>query len=65
MPIALPAAIAHGAVNGMASVGIFFLRGTPEPFLGPYPVGIVGGFGFIVIGILCYLNIEKAKPLQF
>ena len=65
MESALPAAIAHGAVNGMAAVGIFFLKGTPEPFLGPYPVGIVGGFGFIVIGILCYLNIEKAKPLQF
>lgn len=59
---ALPAAIAHGALNGMAAIGVFFLNGTPEPFLGPYPVGILGGFGFIIVGILSYLKIEKANP---
>lgn len=57
---AIPAAIAHGALNGFASIGIFFLKDSPAPFLGPYPTGLIGGIGFIVVGFLCFRQIEKA-----
>jgi membrane protease YdiL (CAAX protease family) len=57
---AIPSAIAHGALNGFASIGIFFLKDSPAPFLGPYPTGIIGGIGFIVVGFLCFRQIEKA-----
>ncbi len=59
---AIPAAIAHGALNGFASIGVFFLKNGPDPLVGPYATGIIGGIGFIIVGILCYRQIDYADP---
>ena len=45
----IPAVIAHGALNGFASVAIYFTDGKSiNPFVGPAPTGILGGSAFIV-----------------
>lgn len=43
-----PAAIAHGAINAVAAVGVLFVAGQPNPLLGPTPLGLVGGVGWTV-----------------
>ena len=50
----LPAAIAHGSLNGFASIGIYFLTGTDvyNPFVGPAPTGIIGGSVFILTAVI-------------
>ncbi|MDR1001952.1 MAG: CPBP family intramembrane metalloprotease [Oscillospiraceae bacterium] len=52
---AIPAAIAHGALNGMAAAGVIFNRGNVRIFQGPLPVGYLGGAAFIVAGAVCFL----------
>jgi membrane protease YdiL (CAAX protease family) len=49
------AVIAHGALNGIASLGLIFIKGTPDPLLGPAPVGIIGGLGLTLTAILLLL----------
>ncbi|MFP3897021.1 MAG: CPBP family intramembrane glutamic endopeptidase [Anaerolineales bacterium] len=50
-----PAVIGHAAVNGMANLGTIFVRGEPNPLLGPLPVGLIGGIGFTVVALLLLL----------
>lgn len=50
----LPAAIAHGSLNGFAAISLIFTKGDTSPFIGPLPVGLIGGIGFIVVGIICF-----------
>jgi membrane protease YdiL (CAAX protease family) len=50
-----PAVIGHAALNGMASLGVVFVRGKPNPLLGPLPVGLVGGLGFATVGLVLLL----------
>ncbi len=57
----MPAAIAHGSLNGMAGISVFFTLGTPSPFIGPLPVGIIGGFGLIIVGVLCFVWAGEKK----
>ena len=56
----VPAAIAHGALNGFASIGLIFIKNAPSVFVGPFPTGIIGGIGFVIVGIWCWLKIDKA-----
>ena len=56
-----PAALGHGAVNAISGVGIAFVRGSPNPLLGPLPVGLVGGLPWLVVAI--YL-LYRTTPLQ-
>lgn len=59
-----PAVIAHGALNGIASLGLILVQGEPDPLLGPTPVGIIGGLGMIVFALLLLLRPEALKPAQ-
>ncbi|MBU9729136.1 CPBP family intramembrane glutamic endopeptidase [Diplocloster modestus] len=64
----LPAAIAHGSLNGFASIGIYFLTGSDvyNPFIGPAPTGIIGGSAFIltaVILVVIMMRHEKKNRL--
>ena len=57
---AIPAAIAHGMINGFSSVSTLFLATNKvNPFIGPTAVGIIGGMGFIITGIVCFILIKK------
>lgn len=50
----LPAAIAHGSLNGFAAAGMTFTFSAANinPFIGPAPTGIIGGSGFLVTAII-------------
>jgi membrane protease YdiL (CAAX protease family) len=37
-----PAVIGHAAINGISSVSALFVQGSPNPLLGPLPVGLIG-----------------------
>ncbi|HEY5558020.1 type II CAAX endopeptidase family protein [Acetobacterium sp.] len=55
----LPAAIAHGSLNGFAAISVWVTIGQTSPFIGPLPVGIIGGFGLIVLGTVCFYLIGQ------
>lgn len=61
---AMPAAVAHGALNGFAAAGLFFVVGESNPFVGPLPTGIIGGIGFIITGIICFLLVRREITVQ-
>lgn len=47
-----PAVIAHGALNGIASVGSLFLAQLPDMILGPTPVGFVASIPMTIIALI-------------
>ncbi|MGC9397091.1 MAG: CPBP family intramembrane glutamic endopeptidase [Anaerolineae bacterium] len=49
-----PAVIGHGAINGIASLGALFVKGEPNPLLGPLPVGLIGSVGFAVVMLVLF-----------
>lgn len=59
-----PAIIAHGAVNGMAGIGLLFVQGTPDTLLGPTPVGLIGGLGLSLTAALLLILPGALKPSQ-
>jgi membrane protease YdiL (CAAX protease family) len=46
-----PAVIGHAAINGIASIGFIFIntQATPNPLLGPLPVGLIGGLPWLIV----------------
>ena len=48
-----PAVLAHGAINGTASVGVLFLADPMnyDRFLGPAPTGIIGAAFYILVAV--------------
>ena len=61
----IPCAIAHSAINAFAGIGICLYKGTPNPFIGPSPTGVIGGSIFILVGIYCYVKAGKInKPFE-
>ena len=62
---AIPCAIAHSAINAFAGISLCLYKGTPNPFIGPSPTGVIGGSIFILVGIYCYVKAGKInKPLK-
>ena len=60
-----PAVIAHGTLNGIAGLGIYFIIGEPSTLLGPAPTGLVGGLGFTLAAlILLILPGALTKEIQ-
>jgi len=57
-----PAVIGHGAINGIASIGLLFIKGNPDPLLGPTPVGLIGGLGFILTALIIFILPNTLKP---
>ena len=56
-----PCALAHGAVNAVANLGLVFCTAGASLF-GPSPLGLVAGIPMIVLGIVCWLRMSPAKP---
>jgi membrane protease YdiL (CAAX protease family) len=46
-----PAALGHGAVNAVAGIGVAFVQGSPNPLLGPLPIGLVGGLPWLAVAV--------------
>jgi len=54
-----PAVLAHGSLNGLASIGMLFIQGTPRLLLGPSPAGIISMLPFTFISIWILVRIEE------
>lgn len=60
----LPAALGHGALNAFAAAPVCFLHPTGyNPFLGPTPVGLVGGIGFLAAAVFCMVRLQKGSSI--
>jgi membrane protease YdiL (CAAX protease family) len=57
-----PAVIGHAAVNGIANLGSLFVQGSPNPLLGPLPVGLIGSAGFALVALLILLSPRALRP---
>lgn len=57
----IPAIIGHGAINGIAAIGIYFTFDGGNPFIGPAPTGIIGMIPFIVVAIFMALHLNRCK----
>lgn len=55
----IPAILAHGAVNGIAAIGIYFTCDGGKPFVGPAPTGIIGMVPFIIASVIMVMNLKK------
>ena len=55
----LPAALAHGAINAVANLGIIFYAGSVL-LLGPSPMGLVAGIPLFLLGFICWLRMPPA-----
>lgn len=55
-----PAVLAHGAINGCANISSLFHKGDINYFVGPLPIGIIGGFPFVVTAaVMLFLWVKK------
>jgi ABC-2 type transport system ATP-binding protein len=61
-----PAVIAHAAVNGIASAGALFLstNATPNPLLGPLPVGIIGNIPWTLFAAYLFWKRGELGPVD-
>jgi membrane protease YdiL (CAAX protease family) len=48
------AVIGHAAINGIAALSVLAVKGSPDPLLGPLPVGIIGSLGYAVIALILF-----------
>lgn len=63
----IPAIMGHGTVNGLAALGVCFasLENPYNVFLGPMPVGIIGGAGLILTAaLLLFLLYREEKSVD-
>jgi membrane protease YdiL (CAAX protease family) len=57
----IPAIIAHGAINGIGALGIYFTRDGGNPFIGPAPMGIIGMIPAILLAVWMTRNLTKQE----
>jgi membrane protease YdiL (CAAX protease family) len=51
-----PAVIGHAAINGIAALAALAVKGTPNPLVGPLPVGIVGAIGYEALALILFFS---------
>ena len=57
-----PAVIGHGAINGIANIYPFFMKGEPNLILGPSVAGIIGSLGLAIVTLVIFLSPNALKP---
>ena len=57
----IPAILAHGAINGIAAIGIYFTHDGGNPFVGPAPTGIISMIPFMIVAAFMVLNLRKVS----
>lgn len=57
----IPAILAHGAINGIAAIGIYFTKDGGNLFVGPAPTGIIGMIPFIIVAVIMVIQLKKQK----
>jgi len=58
-----PCAIAHGAINAIANVGVIFCTAGPT-LVGPSSLGLVGGIPTMVLAMACWLQLSVDGPVD-
>lgn len=57
----IPAILAHGAINGIAAIGIYFTYDGGNPFIGPAPTGTIGILPFLLAAIPMVTGLNRHK----
>ena len=57
----IPAILAHGAINGIAAIGMYFTFDGGNPFVGPAPTGVVGIIPFVIAAIPMVFLLKKDR----
>ena len=57
----IPAILAHGAINGIAAIGIYFTYDGGNPFIGPAPTGFIGIIPFAIIAVFMAVGLSKQE----
>ena len=57
----IPAILGHGAINGIAAIGIYFTADGGNPFIGPAPTGIIGMIPSIIVAIILLMQLKRAE----
>ena len=57
----IPAILAHGAINGIAAIGIYFTFDGGNPFVGPAPTGIIGIIPFVIVAIFMVIDLKRSE----
>ncbi|MDO4538209.1 MAG: CPBP family intramembrane metalloprotease [Coriobacteriales bacterium] len=55
-----PCALAHGAFNAIANVGVVFCS-AGQTLLGPSPLGLVGGIPLMAVGVFCWFRLPSTR----
>ncbi|MFZ5436543.1 MAG: hypothetical protein ACOZCF_09630 [Bacillota bacterium] len=56
-----PAVIGHGAINGIAQIGVLFVKGRPNPLLGPMPVGVIASLPWALVALSILLSRDPLR----
>jgi len=43
-------------INASPILMLYFIRGDPDPLIGPIPVGIIGGLGYAMLALLIFFS---------
>ena len=46
----------HGAINASPMLMLYFLTRDTDRLVGPIPLGIVGGLGYILLALLIFFS---------
>ncbi|MDR3561424.1 MAG: CPBP family intramembrane metalloprotease [Negativicutes bacterium] len=60
-----PSVIAHGAINGIAALGLIVMIGQPNMLLGPTPIGVLGGLPLFLLAALIFIflpGLDTSQP---
>lgn len=57
----IPAAVCHGAVNGVFGFGIYLTADGGSPFIGPAPTGFIGGAPLLIAAAIVSLRMMRRK----
>lgn len=64
---AIPAALSHASLNGIASASLLVCKSGYNPLVGPLPMGILAGAPIFILGVILFLSkrafLPKSKPL--
>lgn len=57
----IPAILAHGAINGIAAIGMYFTFDGGNPFVGPAPTGVIGIIPFVIVAIPMVISLYRSE----
>lgn len=57
----IPAVLAHGGLNSIVAIGIYFTADGGNAFIGPAPTGIVGAIPFIIVAVIMLVFYFRSK----